>query len=57
MYRGDIVLSRLSPTITYVHGMEVEGERLLSDIELDTNESLSELGASLAPKQMCIIHA
>ena len=57
MYRGDIVLSRLSPTIMYVHGSEVEGERLLSDVKLDTNESLSELGASWAPKQMYITHA
>ena len=51
MYRGDIVFSRLSPTIMYVHGMEIEGERLLSGTRLDAN--LPHDGHVIYPRIAC----
>ena len=50
MYRGDIVLSKLSPTKVYVHGDLVEEKGLFSDPELDMTDSFSVVSSS-APKR------
>lgn len=54
--RGNIVLSKLSPTNVYVHGHVVGEKRLLSDAELDTTDSFTVVSSSSAPERGLITH-